>query len=112
MRTAFEIDPEIPLLSRYPSSSLKEIVKTFGRETLTADDWQCLTDGRLLSWMYSHEDRMACESLSILTQGQTYSEALAYKVLYNLDREAAYDLKSAFTPMQIGEISAEQPSEE
>ena len=103
LRTVYEIDPEIPLLSRYPSSTLNEIVKTFGKEKLTEDDWHSLTDGRLLSWMYSHEDRMACESLRILTKGQPYSESLAYKVLYNLDREAAYDLKSAFTPMQIGE---------
>lgn len=103
MRTVFEIDSEIPFISRYPSSSLNEIVRTFGKEKLTADDWHSLTDGRLLSWMYSHEDRMACESLRILTQGQVYSETLAYKVLYNLDREAGYDLKSAFTPLQIGE---------
>ena len=103
MRTVFEIDPEIPLLSRYPSSNLKDIVRTFGKEKLSEDDWHSLTDGRLLSWMYSHEDRMACESLRILTQGQSYSESLAYKVLYNLDREAGYDLRSAFTPIQIGE---------
>ena len=103
LRTVYEIDPEIPLLSRFPSSSLAEIVRTFGKEKLSEDDWRCLTDGRLLSWMYSHEDRMACESLRILTKGQPYSESLAYKVLYNLDRDAAYDLKSAFTPMQIGE---------
>ena len=103
MRTVYEIDPEIPLLTRYPSSSLKEIVHAYGKENLQEDDWHCLTDGRLLSWMYSHEDRMACESLRIMTQGQPYSETLAYKVLYNLDREAAYDLKSAFTPNQIGE---------
>ena len=103
MRLVYEIDPEIPLLAKYPSSTIKEIVKTFGRENLTEDDWHCLTDGRLLSWMYSHEDRMACESLRIMTQGQPYSSALAYKVLYNLDRESAYDLKSAFTPMQVGE---------
>ena len=103
MRTAFEIDPEIPLLARYPSSTLKDIVRTFGRETLTEDDWHSLTDGRLLSWMFSHEDRMACESLRIMTQGQPYSETLAYKVLYNLDREAAYDLRSAYTPLQVGE---------
>ena len=103
MRTAYEIDPEIPLHPRYPSSTLKEIVKTFGKEKVTEDDWRSLTDGRLLSWMYSHEDRMACESLRILTKGQPYSEALAYKVLYNLDRDAAYDLKRAFTPNQIGE---------
>ena len=103
LRTVYEIDPEIPLLSRFPSSTLAEIVKTFGKEKLSEDDWRSLTDGRLLSWMYSHEDRMACESLRILTKGQPYSESLAYKVLYNLDRDAAYDLKTAFTPMQIGE---------
>jgi len=108
IRTAYEIDPEIPLLSRYPSATLKEIVRTFGKEKLTEDDWKSLTDGRLLSWMYSHEDGMACESLRILTQGQPYSEALAYKVLYNLDRDAAYDLKRAFTPTQIGETLKER----
>ena len=108
IRTAFEIDPEIPLLARCPSSSLKEIVNTFGREKLTEDDWRSLTDGRLLSWMYSHEDRMACESLRILTEGEGYSEALAYKVLYNLDRDAAYDLRHAFTPAQIGEYLSER----
>ena len=108
MRTTYEIDPEIPLLARHPSSSIKEIVRTFGWEQLSEDDWQSLTDGRLLSWMYSHEDRMASESLRILTQGQPYSKALAYKVLYNLEREAAYDLRNAFTPMQIGELLRER----
>ena len=103
MRMVYEIDPDIPLLSHHPSSNLKEIVRTFGREKLTEDDWHSLTDGRLLSWMYSHEDRMACESLRILTKNQSYSEALAYKVLYNLDRESGYDLKNAFTPIQIAE---------
>ena len=108
MRTAYEIDPEIPLLARYPSSNLKDIVRTFGSETLTEDDWHSLIDGRLLSWMFSHEDRMACESLRIMTQGQPYSDTLAYKVLYNLDREAAYDLRSAFTPLQVGEQLCER----
>jgi len=108
IRTALEIDPEIPLIPRFPSSSLKEIVKTFGREKLIDDDWRSLTDGRLLSWMYSHEDRMACESLRILTEGQPYSEALSYKVLYNLDRDAAYDLRHASTSTQIGEYLCER----
>jgi len=108
MRTALEIDAEIPLLARYPSSTLKEIVTAYGREDLQTDDWHALTDGRLLSWMYSHADRMACESLRIMTQGQAYSENLAYKVLYNLDREAAYDLKHAYTPAQIGELLNER----
>ncbi len=108
LKTVYEIDPDIPLLARYPSSSLKEIVQTFGREQLTEDDWHCLTDGRLLAWMYSHEDRMVCESMRILTQGKAYSESLAYKVLYNLDREAGYDLRSAYTPLQIGEQICER----
>jgi hypothetical protein len=38
MRLVFEIDPEIPFVSRYPSSTLKEIVRTFGREKLSVDD--------------------------------------------------------------------------
>ena len=108
MRLVFEIDPEIPLLSRFPSSSLKDIVRTFGKEQLNEDEWHSLTDGRLLSWMYSHEDKMACESLRILTRNQPYSEALAYKVLYNLDRNAAYDLRNANTPQKVGELLNER----
>ena len=108
MRLVFEIDPEIPLLSRFPSSTIKDIVRTFGKEKLTEDEWHSLTDGRLLSWMYSHEDKMACESLRILTRSQPYSEALAYKVLYNLDRNAAYDLRQADTPQKVGEMLNER----
>ncbi|MBO6030924.1 MAG: protein kinase [Prevotella sp.] len=108
MRLVFEIDPEIPLLSRYPSSTLKDIVRTFGKEQLNQDEWHSLTDGRLLSWMYSHEDKMACESLRILTRNQPYSETLAYKVLYNLDRDAAYDLRHADTPQKVGELLNER----
>lgn len=108
MRMVYEIDPEIPFLPRYASSSLHDIVNAFGKEKLTEDDWHSLVDGRLLSWMYSHEDRMACESLRILTHGQPYSEVLAYKILYNLDRDAAYDLREAFTPLQIGQQLCER----
>ena len=51
---------------------------------------------------------MACEALRIMTQGQNPTRSLAYKVLYNLDRSAGYDLKYAFTPMQIGELLSER----
>ena len=108
MRLVYEIDPDIPLLSRFPSSTLKDIVRAFGNEQLNEDEWHSLTDGRLLSWMYSHEDKMACESLRILTRNQPYSEALAYKVLYNLDRNAAYDLRKANTPQKVGELLNER----
>jgi serine/threonine protein kinase len=108
LRTAYEIDKEIPFLAKYPSSTITEIVNSFGQAQLTEDEWHSLTDGRLLSWMYCHEDVMACESLRIMTQGQPYSESLAYKVLYNLDRKAAYDLRSANTPKKVGKLLAER----
>ncbi len=108
IRVAFELDPDIPFMAIYPTATLQEIVKVFGYNKVTEDDWQSLTDGRLLSWMYGHEDPMACESLRILTEGHPYSKQLAYKVLYNIDREAAYDLQHADTPQKIGELLKQQ----
>jgi len=108
MRMVYEIDPDIPFLSHHPSSTIHEIVRSFGHADPTEDDWHSLVDGRLLSWMYSHEDVMACESLRILTQGQQYSDSLAYKVLYNMDRTAAYDLRDASTPEKVGAYLSER----
>ena len=108
MRMVYEMDEDISFLSRRPSNTLKEIVHSFGMLDLAEDDWHALVDGRLLSWMYSHADMMACEQLRILTMDQPYSETLAYKVLYNLDREAGYDLRNACTAEEIGEHISER----
>ena len=108
IRTVYEIDPEIPFLPKFPSSTISQIVHAFGYGQPSVDDWHSLTDGRLLSWMYSHEDVMACESLRIMTKDQSFSMALAYKVLYNLDRHAAYDLRNADTPEKVGRLLSER----
>ena len=108
LRTVYEIDSDIPFLAKAPSSTVEQIINSFGKEQLNDDEWQSLTDGRLLSWMTTHEDKMACESLRILTNGQPYSKALAYKVLYNLDRNAAYDLCDADTPEKVGHLLNER----
>ena len=108
LRTAYELDADIPFSTKYPTATIEEIVKMFGTQKLDEDTWESITDGRLLSWMYSHEGKMACESVRIMTEGQPYSKQLAYKVLYNVDRECAYDLNNANTPQQIGELMAEQ----
>lgn len=71
MRLVYEIDKEIPFLNQYPSSTLQEIVHSFGYEDCSEDAWMSLSDGRLLSWMYCHEDRMASEALRILTNGRS-----------------------------------------
>ena len=102
MRMVYEIDPEIPFLMRQPSNTIHDIVRAYGNTAASEDEWHALTDGRLLSWLYAHEDIMACESLRILTENQDYSEQLAYKVLYNIDHSAPYDLHEADTPERIG----------
>ena len=108
LRLVYEMDTDIPFLSRFPSATIEQIVHAFGYEQLIEDDWHSLCDGRLLSWMYRHEDKMACESLRIMTQDQPYSESLAYKVLYNLDRKAAYDLQGADTPQKVATLLNER----
>ncbi len=108
LRLAYEIDPEIPFLVKYPSGNVQDIVHSFGYEDCSEDEWVSLSDGRLLSWMYSHEDMMACEALRIMTENQQPSRSLGYKVLYNLDREAAYDLREADNPYKVGEILREE----
>lgn len=107
LKLAYEVDPEIPFLGKYPSSNLTEIIRSFGYENCTEDDWLSLSDGRFLSWMYSHEDHMACEALRIMTADKKPSRSLGYKVLYNIDREAAFDLKGADTPYKVGEVLRE-----
>jgi len=111
LRLVYEIDKDIPFLNQYPSSSLQEIVHAFGNEDLPEDAWISLSDGRLLSWMYCHEDRMACEALRILTNGQKSTKSLGYKVLYNIDRDAAFDLREADTPYRVGVLLSQMMKE-
>jgi len=108
LKTAYEVDKEIPFLAKYPSSTLDEIVHSFGYENCSEDEWLSLSDGRLLSWMYSHEDNMACEGLRIMTKDKKPSRSLGYKVLYNIDRDAAFDLRDADSPYKVGEILCDQ----
>lgn len=107
-RCVYELDADLPFLPEYQSSTLQDIVAAFGSNRLEEDAWRSLCDGRLLSWMYTHADTLACESLRMLIEGQPYSKGLAYKVLYNIDKTTAYDLKNADTPEKVGEILCEQ----
>ncbi|MBP7359075.1 MAG: protein kinase [Prevotella sp.] len=104
MSLVYEIDSDIPFLSKYPSSTLKDITYAFGHFDCTEDDWRSLCDGRLLSWMYCHSDRMATESIRILTENRQYTHSFAYKILYNIDRDAAFDLRDARSPEEVGEL--------
>ena len=111
LKFVYEIDSDIPFLVNRPSSNLADIVHSFGYEECTDDEWLSLSDGRLLSWMYCHEDHMACEALRIMTAGKTPSRSLGYKVLYNIDKEAPYDLRDADSPYKVGEVLCGQLKE-
>jgi len=103
-RMVYEFDPDVPFLAKHPSSTLDEIVRAFGYENISEDEWKSVCDGRLLSWMYRHSDQLLCETVKIMTEGQPYSKGLSYKVLYNIDRESAYDLRDADTPEEVAEL--------
>ncbi len=107
LRIIYEIDRDVSFLSRFPSASLSEIVHSYGYCEVSEDDWRALCDGRLLSWLYSHEDVTVCEALRIMTNGQAPSRSLGYKVLYNMDRSVGYDLREAVTPESIGQMLAD-----
>ena len=62
LRLVYEIDRDISFLAKFPSSTVEEISHSFGYENCSDDEWDSLTDGRLLSWMYCREDAMACEA--------------------------------------------------
>lgn len=108
LRTLYELDKDMPFFMKHKSRSLKDIIHCFGYEDMSEADWHSVTDGRLLSWMYCHEDKMACEALRIMTEGQPFSKTLAYKVLYNVDRTASFDLRGANTPAKVGYLLAEK----
>ena len=104
LRMIYELDANIPFLAHLPSMSVEEIVHSFGHEQVREDDWQALCDGRLLSWLYSHEDMTICEKVRVITEKQPFSMSLAYKVLYSIEPFAAFDLDEATTPEKIGAL--------
>ncbi len=103
MKAVYEMDPDMPFLMDRPSGTIEQIALAFGADDMNDDQWLSLCDGRLLAWVHSHSDQMACEQLRLLTEGKPYTKNLAYQVLYNMDRNAAYDLQYVNTPERLGQ---------
>jgi len=108
LRTVYEIDPDVPFLARFGANTVKDIVKAFGSGDANIDEWNSLTDGRLESWLNSHSDEMTQESFRILQTQNDGSRGFAYKTLYNIDRESAFDLRFADTPAKVGKLLNEK----
>lgn len=100
----YEIDVTLPFLDEIPSSTVEEIVWAFGHGPCSEDQWESLTDGRLLAWMNVHESKVLCEAVRLLTEGKTYSENLAWQVLYTIDRQCAFDLREARTAEAVAQL--------
>lgn len=103
VKACYELDPDLPFFPNFPSSTIREIVRSFGSDNMPEENWNSIIDGRLLSWMLVHAEPMACESLRLMTDGKPFSKTLAYKVLYDIDRTAPFDLVNADTPEKLGE---------
>lgn len=107
-RCLYELEPELPFLARYDTKTIDDIIKAFANDDITDDEWNSIIDGRLLSWMYGQQLTLESESLKLLLDGKTPSRDLAYKALYNLSKNTAYDLKEAHEPGNIGALLAER----
>lgn len=104
LRAVYEADRDMPFVAGRPSSTVEELVRCFGEDGLSDDDWRSVTDGRLASWLAGHGESMKGETVRIMTEGASHTKALAYKALYNIDRGAAYDLRGADTPAKVGSL--------
>ncbi|MCF0159223.1 MAG: protein kinase, partial [Bacteroidaceae bacterium] len=107
-RFVYEIDETMPFLAHLPSDTPEQIVASFGTGECTEDQWRSLVDGRLLSWLSSHQLHTKYEPIRSLTEDKPYAKSLAYFVLYTLDSKCAFDLKSAFTPLDVAELMNRQ----
>lgn len=109
IKAVYETDVDMPFLSSAPSQTIPEIVRAFGSDDRTDNEWTSLTDGRLLAWMHRHCDVALCESTRIVIEQKNIPERTrAYAVLYNLDRTAAFDLREAISESRVAKLMAAQ----
>lgn len=109
VKMVYELDPTMPFLPNVPSSDISQLVKAYASDERTDDDWQALSDGRLLAWLHSRADIATCESVKFITEhAHTDTRTLGYIVLYNTDRNCGFDLKEATTLTRVAAIMAQR----
>lgn len=109
LKMVYEIDPSMPFLPNALSSTINEVVKAYASDERTDDDWEALSDGRLLAWLHSRADIAMCESVKFLTtHAQADIRTKGYLVLYNIDRTCGFDLKDATTLTRVAAIMAQR----
>lgn len=98
------LDREQPFLLNCsePTYTPQEIVKAFALKANKTTDFKSLIDGRLLLWLSNKEEPELYDEISRLINGQSYSESLAFGVLYCLDKACGFNLNHEYTtPKEI-----------
>lgn len=102
----YVLDPSQPFLPDHPMPTYtpEEIVKVFAEGNYNESDLKALTDGRLLLWLSNKEQPLLYDEIKKLTEGEAHSEALAFGVLYHLDRTKGFNLLKYTNRQQVGEL--------
>lgn len=109
IKLAYEVDNTIPFLTTAKSDSIEEIVAAFGSPERTEDEWNSLSDGRLLAWLAGKAETSMCEAVRLLSErGKANRKTCGCQILYNIDRNSAFDLKDADTPNKVALLMAER----
>ncbi len=96
------LDKEQPFLlnSSEPTFTPKEIVSAFATNNRNSAYFKSLMDGRLLVWLSNKDEPELYDEIFKLTTGQSYSESLAYGVLYCLDKDCGFNLSNEYNSQE------------
>lgn len=104
-KLVYAVDKEMPFLSAKPSTSIDEIIASFGSGQCTPDEWESITDGRLLAWAQCHADVVDVETIATCMEKYKDEQGEAQIIFYHLrPATTAYDLRGANTPKAIAAI--------
>ena len=109
LKLAFEVDQSLSFLTTAKSSMVQEVVSAFASPERSADEWESLSDGRLLAWLSGKVESSQCEAVRLLSNhGNQDVKTRGYQILYNIDRNSAFDLKDANTVKRVAMLMADR----
>ncbi len=109
LKLVYEIDHSLPFLASAKCDEPSDLLDAFASPERTEEEWDSLTNGCLVAWLYGHADISLCEGIKFITShSQSDKRTTAYQVLYNLDRTCAFDLKEANTIEKVAELMADK----
>lgn len=100
------LDPEQPFLlySSHPTHTPAAIVEAFQLNQYREQDFKALTDRRLLVWLFNKDEIELYNQISELVADKHHTKALAYGVLYTLNKDAGYLLGESTNRSAVGHI--------